>query len=85
MTAILYDAFETSRATPTVTVSTATPPGESSAVTDGKISIFASPASLPTKQGDYLLVIKKVEDLDATNVETIVRVRYKFEQPYFDL
>lgn len=82
--AILYDAFGTSRATPTVTVATAIPPDATEEVENSQISIFEEAGNLPTKQGDYLLVIKKVEDSSPTNISTVIRVSYKFEQPYYN-
>lgn len=81
--AILYDAFGVSRATPTVTVSTAIPPGATEEVVNSKVSIFEEAGNLPTKQGNYLLVIKKTEDSSPTNISTVIRINYKFEQPYF--
>ena len=84
LSSILYDAFGVSVATPNIIVSTAIPPEGLTPVDDCRINIYANPETVPTKQGDYLLVITKVDSGDPTNISTVIRIKYKFEQPYFD-
>lgn len=77
-TAALYDSFNNIVATPAVATSDATPPGESSVVTDGKVTISDVPANLPTKQGQYTLWVTQTKDDDATDVVTFIEMQITF-------
>lgn len=85
LSSILLDSFDNTVATPTISTSTAIPPNETATVTDGKVSISDIPANLPTKEGEYVLWITKVNDGDATDIETIMRIKYKFLAKKFNL
>lgn len=85
ITTELFNASKELIATPTATLSSFTDPETGTVTANAIITISDIPANLPTRQGDYMLVVKRTSQSDPTNTEYSLRVRCKFMHPAFDL
>ena len=85
LTAELFDQSKSKVADPTVTLSDYTEPDTGNVTSNAVVTVSDIPANLPTRQGDYMLVIKRTASGDSSDTDYPLRVRCKFVHPAFDL